>query len=117
MHSATSVPRDGVMLDLNEPGIRSARSPVPGTACDPAMIMQRLAEDRDRIAERMNDIVFRRLFSAGLSLETALGLMGDHPGAGRVQEAIGELDLAIRDFRNVLFDSHRPDPRPGGQPG
>ena len=66
----------------------------------------RLVQDRDRIAGGMNDIVIHRLFSAGLFLETALGLMDGHPGAAQIQEAIGELDLAIRDFRNVLFDHH-----------
>jgi signal transduction histidine kinase len=58
----------------------------------------------------MTDLVVRRLFSAGLALETALGLMGDHPGAGKVQDAVGELDLAIRDVRNVVFDLRQPDP-------
>ena len=43
--------------------------------------------------------------------------MGGLPGAGKVQEAIGELDLAIRDVRNVAFDHHQPDPLSGGQPG
>ena len=47
----------------------------------------------------------------------ALGLMGDHPGAGKVQDAIDELDLAIRDIRNVVFELHQPDPRSLGQPG
>jgi len=77
----------------------------------------RLVQDRDRIAGGMNDIVVQRLFCAGLALQTALGLMGDHPGAAKVQEAIGELDLAIRDFRNVLFDGHRSDSPSAGQPG
>jgi hypothetical protein len=36
--------------------------------------------------------------------------MGDHPGAGKVQDAAGELDLAIRDIRNVVFDLRQPDP-------
>ncbi len=62
----------------------------------------------------MNDIVVHRLFSAGLCLQTALGLMGNHPGAAKVQETVGELDLAIRDFRNVLFDQYQPDPPPAG---
>ena len=74
-------------------------------------------QDCDRIAEGMNDLVVHRLFAAGLALETALGLMGGHPGAGKVQEAISELDLAIRDVRNVVFDHQQPDPLPGGQPG
>ncbi|MGD0935592.1 MAG: histidine kinase [Streptosporangiaceae bacterium] len=70
----------------------------------------RLAQDRDRIANGMNDVVVHRLFSAGLCLQTALELIGNHPGAAKIQEAVGELDLAIRDFRNVLFDHYQPDP-------
>ena len=77
----------------------------------------RLAEDHDRIAVGMNDIVVHRLFSAGLSLETALGLIGDHPAAGKIQAAIDEMDLAIRDFRNVLFDRHHPESPPARQRG
>jgi len=76
-----------------------------------------LAQDRDRIAADMTDTVVRRLFTAGLALETALGLMGGHPGVGKVQEAIGRLDLAIRDVRNAVFDHHQPDPLSGGRPG
>ena len=77
------------------------------------------AQGHDRIAARdiINDIVMDGLFFAGLALETALGRMGGHPEAGKVQEAIGELDLAIRDVRNILFDHHQPDPPSGGQPG
>jgi two-component system, NarL family, sensor histidine kinase DevS len=66
-------------------------------------------QDRDRIAGGMNRLVVHRLFSAGLALEMALGLTGDHPGAGKVQDAIGELDLALRDIRNVVFDLRQPD--------
>jgi hypothetical protein len=44
-------------------------------------------------------------------------VIGGHPGAGKVHEAIGELDLAIRDVRNVVFDRQQPDPLSGGQPG
>ncbi len=79
----------------------------------------RLAQDHDRIAqgiEGMNDIVVHRLFAAGFCLQTALGLMGDHPGATKVQEAVGELELAIQHVRNVLFDHYQADPPPGGRP-
>jgi hypothetical protein len=71
---------------------------------DTAEMTLRVAQEHDRIAEGLNDVVMRRLFSAGLSLEMALGLMGEHPAARKVREAIGELDLAIRDVRNVVFD-------------
>jgi len=77
----------------------------------------RLTQDRDRIAEGMSGIVVSRLFSAGLRLQTALGLIGDHPGAREVQEAIGTLDRVIADIRNVVFDHPQPDSSPGGQLG
>jgi signal transduction histidine kinase len=107
----------GAMPELDEASIRPTRDPPPGRAGDWADAMLLLAQDRDRIAEGMTDLVVHRLFAAGLALETALGLMGGHPGAGKVQEAIGELDLAIRDVRNVVFDHQQPDPLSGGQPG
>ena len=105
MHSSSAVLGDVVIPELDKPRIRPTSDPPPGRAGDSAEVALRLVQDHDRIAEGMNDIVVHRLFSAGLSLETALGLMGgDHRGAAKVREAIGELDLAIRDFRNVLFD-------------
>ena len=84
-----------------------------GRAGGPAEVTLRLAQDRDRIAEALNDIVIHRVFSAGLDLETALGLLDGRRGAaGKIQDALGELDLAIRDVRNVLFDHHQLDPGP-----
>ncbi len=114
MHSQSTVPRDGLVADRSS--VRPTRDPLPGRAADSAEVTLRLAQDRDRIASGMNDIVVHRLFSAGLCLQTALELMGNHPGAAKVQEAVGELDLAIRDFRNVLFDHYEPDPLSGGRP-
>jgi len=70
----------------------------------------RLIEERDRIAEGMNNIVVRRLFSAALDLEAALGLVSEHYAAGKIQHAIDELDLAIRDLRDTLFDHRHHDP-------
>ncbi len=117
MHSLTSEPDDGLIPE--QPSVRPTRDPRPGRAGDSAEVTLRLVQDRDRITEGiegMNDIVVHRLFSAGFCLQTALGLMGNHPGAAKVKEAIGELDLVIRDFRNLLFDHHHPDPPPGGRP-
>jgi hypothetical protein len=103
----------GAMPELDEASIRPTRDPPPGRAGDWADAMLLLAQDRGRIAGGMTGLVVHRLFAAGLALETALGLMGDHPGAGKVHEAIGELDLAIRDIRNVVFDHHQHDPPSG----
>ena len=112
MYASAAVPCVALIPELNEPRIRLTRDPPPGRPGDSAEVTLRLVQEHDRIAGGMNDIVVRRLFSAGLSLETALGLMGDHPGTAKVQDALGELDLAIRDFRNVLFDHHQPDSLP-----
>jgi hypothetical protein len=77
----------------------------------------RLIEDHDRIAGMLNDILVHRLFSAGLVLESSLGLIGDHRAAGRIQHAISELDLAIRDIRDIVFDSRQPDWPAAGRSG
>jgi hypothetical protein len=77
----------------------------------------RLAQDRDQVVEGMHDIVAGRLFSAGLALEAVAGLLGDHRAAGKGQEAISELDLAVRDLRDMVFDHYRPDLPAAGRRG
>jgi signal transduction histidine kinase len=114
--SSSALLRYGAIPELDEASIRPTRDPPPGRAGDWAEATLLLVQDRDRIAAGMNDLVVHRLFAAGLALETALGLIGGHPGAGKVQEALRELDLAIRDVRNVVFDHQQPDPPSGGQP-
>jgi hypothetical protein len=84
------------MTAVNAPAMRPS-SPPPG-------------DHRDRLAQRMNDVVVRRIFAAGLDLQAALGLIGehraaaDHRAAGRICHATDELDHAIRDLRNILFE-------------
>jgi signal transduction histidine kinase len=63
-----------------------------------------LVEDHERIAHGLNDVVVRRLFSAGLDLQAALALLGDHRVTSKLQHVLDELDLAIRDLRNTVFD-------------
>jgi len=67
----------------------------------------RLSEDHERIAEGLNDLVVRRLFAAGLALEAALALIGEHRAAGKIEHAISELDQAISDLRGTVFDVAR----------
>ena len=89
---------------LPGPGLRPTRDPPASSAAGLPDMTLRLAGDHDRIAARLNDIVARRLFSAGLALQAALELIGEHRAAGKVQHAVSELDLAIRDIRDMVFD-------------
>jgi anti-anti-sigma factor len=76
----------------------------------------RRAEEHDRIDPGMSDLLVQKLFSAGLSLQTALAMLGDHPAAGQIQAAISTLDLAVRDFRSFLFEQPVPGDRGGTPP-
>jgi signal transduction histidine kinase len=102
---------------LPGPGVRPTRGPPASTAAGSPEMMLRLADDRDWIAGGLNDIVARRLFSAGLDLEAARALIGEHHAAGRIQHAINELELAIRDIRDMVFGSRRAGPPAAGKPG
>jgi signal transduction histidine kinase len=82
----------------------NGRAPARNGAAVSAELARSRAEDHDRIAQGLNDVVVRRIFAAGLDLHAALGLIGDHPGAGKIYHAIGELDHAIRDIRDTIFN-------------
>ena len=105
-------------LTANASHAMPTRGPPAGGAWRPdgshravsAEVTWQLSEDHDRIAQGMNDVVIRRIFAVGLDLHAALGLIGDHPGASKIYHAIDELDQAIRDIRDTIFDQSPPDP-------
>jgi hypothetical protein len=68
-----------------------------------AGVTRRLIDDHDRIAGGLNDAV-RRLFAAGLDLQAALGLISDQGTAGKISHALGKIDQAISDIRDIIFD-------------
>ena len=85
----------------------SARLPAAAAtagAISAADVTRYLTEDHDRIARRMNDVVIHRIYSAGLTLQVALGLLRDQPGAREISQALDELDHAIHDIRDIVFD-------------
>jgi signal transduction histidine kinase len=90
------------------------RTPPAGKSTDSAETTRRLVEDRDRIARGITDVAVRRLFSAGLALESALGLMDGHPARENIQNAVAELDQAIIDLRDAVFGA-RPTASPYGE--
>ena len=101
--SAMPVPEAPQLLLTRGPPATNGHVPAGNEAAGPAEVARHLTEDHDRIARGLNDIVVHRLFAAGLDLQAALGLIGDHRGAGKIHHAISELDQAIRDLRDTIF--------------
>lgn len=101
------VPNDAHSSDLRCGGTATGRASRAPRARPPTTILHE-AQDHLHRAGGIEEIVVARLFSAGLALQMTLGLMGEHPGARRIQEAIDEVDLAIRDYRTALFGHAKP---------
>lgn len=72
-----------------------------------------LLEERDRIARDMHDNVVQRLFATGLSLQSAAPL-AQHPVVrSRLLDAVDELDSAIKEIRQAIFELHNVAPDTG----
>lgn len=110
MHAPASASRSEPIVERARHGMLPSGESPEGTVDDLGAVALRLAQDRDRIAAGVNDVVVRRMFAAGLGLESALALMGDHRAAGKVRQAISDLDQAVRDLRDIVFDHRRSDP-------
>jgi signal transduction histidine kinase len=69
-----------------------------------------LFEERDRIARDMHDNVVQRLFATGLALQSAAPL-AEHPVVrSRMHHAVDELDSAIKEIREAIFELHAAEP-------
>ena len=103
LSAATTKPAPAVPPVQPTPGLPpgSPQPPEDGRATGPAEAIPGQAEDRERIALGLNDVVVRRLLTAGQDLQAALGLMGNHPASGKVRHAVDEMDQAIRDIRDI----------------
>ena len=64
-----------------------------------------LMEDRERIARDLHDTVIQRLFATGMSLQSTIGLVRSDPPTAieRVEHAIDDLDVTIKDIRTAIF--------------
>jgi Histidine kinase len=112
--SVAAAPTSGMPGPARARRVADPRSPA-GTAAGSPETTLRLADDHDRIAGELNDLVAGRLFAAGLDLPAARALTGDDEARGRIQRAISELDVAIRDIRDMVFDSCRARLPPGSR--
>jgi signal transduction histidine kinase len=62
-----------------------------------------MANERDRIARDLHDLVIQRVFGAGMRLTSMVPAMPAATG-DRLRDVIGELDNVIADIRTTIFD-------------
>ena len=62
-----------------------------------------LVSDRDRIARDLHDLVIQRLFATGLQLQGARRIAVSAEVAERIDSAVADLDVTIRDIRSTIF--------------
>ena len=63
-----------------------------------------LFEDRDRIARDLHDHVIQQLFASGLTLQGIAMGQTDRKQAERIEQVVENLDVAIRQIRNSIFE-------------
>lgn len=62
--------------------------------------------DRERIARDLHDTVIQRLFATGLALQGAARLAERPEVVARIQQAVDELDVTVREVRSSIFELH-----------
>jgi signal transduction histidine kinase len=63
-----------------------------------------VVSDRDRIARDLHDLVIQRLFATGLQLQGLRLMAGDNEVGTRIDKAVDDLDLTIKDIRSTIFE-------------
>ncbi len=64
-----------------------------------------LTTERERVARDLHDTVIQQLFATGMALVSTASRSGDPIVAGRLNEAVDEIDSAIRQLRTAIFAS------------
>jgi signal transduction histidine kinase len=72
-----------------------------------------MAEERDRIARDLHDLVIQRVFAAGMRLNAMLPT-AEGDTAQRLREVVTELDSVISDIRTTIFDLQTEGAASGG---
>ncbi|MGH7876686.1 MAG: sensor histidine kinase [Candidatus Dormibacteraceae bacterium] len=62
-----------------------------------------LMEERERIAKELHDGIIQSLFAVGMGLQATALMAGSAETGRRIEGAVDELDLVIRDLRNYIF--------------
>lgn len=62
-----------------------------------------IMDERERIAKELHDGVIQALFAVGMGLQGAAAIAGDPALSARLENAVEDIDRAIRDLRNYIF--------------
>jgi signal transduction histidine kinase len=100
-------------FSAEDEGLAVALAGAAGIAIENARLHARvrdltLIEDRERIAADLHDTVIQRLFATGLALQGTVRAISPPEAAGRVEEAVGDLDETIRQIRSTIFALQAP---------
>jgi signal transduction histidine kinase len=103
--------RGGGDFTADDEDVVAALAAAAGVAIDNARLHQRVGElavleDRERIARDLHDSVIQRLFATGLGLQAVTHITEKREVADRIQQAVDELDMTIRNIRGVIFSLH-----------
>ena len=66
----------------------------------------KVAHDRGRIARDLHDTVVQQLFATGMGLHALAGTIGDEDSRDTLVSAVDQIDTAIRQLREAIFDLH-----------
>jgi signal transduction histidine kinase len=103
---AESLPRES-MPGLTDFAQQAGLGLLAGRAQRDRALMAML-DDRDRIARDMHDHVIQRLFATGLSLQSAARLAIHPMVQPRIDDAVDDIDAAIKEIRQAIYQLHRP---------
>ncbi len=105
-----------LMIALAGHGLRARvrRSRQQATLMQERLREMSILADRDRIATSLHDTVVQRLFASGLSLQSAVCLLGSRPDVTRrIDQVVQDLDESIRLLRQSIFAPASRAPAPG----
>lgn len=62
-----------------------------------------LAEERERIARDLHDMIIQRVFASGMALQATMSFVESPTVRERISEVIDDLDVTIGELRNAIF--------------